>query len=329
MKKFVYQEDDSKRIDGFLALNKDFACEFFSRNKVQRFLKEGLILVNGKSVKANYLLKTGDEIEINEEEKADVLRAENMNLEILYEDDDFAVINKPEGISVHGASEHDLSPTLVNGLKFQLRNLSGVGDEIRPGIVHRLDKGTSGVLLVAKNDKAHLLLSEQIKNRQVEKKYLALVCGFLEPNFASIDAPIARSLADRKKMAVSKSGKEALTKYQVLARGKMILAGFERDFSLLEVEIVTGRTHQIRVHLSSIGFPVLGDEVYGNSKINEACRKIGLDRMFLHAFSVGVRFPLDAGEKSQIKSFYAPLPLALKEFLCYNLGISCEDLKIR
>lgn len=209
--------------------------------------------------KPSYKVALGDEVIIQKDEPKEVsIEAEDIPLDVLYEDNDIIVVNKPKGLVVHPANGNP-DGTLVNAImNIAKSSLSGIGGEIRPGIVHRLDKDTSGVLIVAKNDKAHIDISNQIKNRETSKIYIALVRGVINENEATINMPIARDLKDRKKMAVSKNGKEAITHFKVLKRYE--------GFTLLEIKIDTGRTHQIRVHMAEIKHPVVGDMVYSNGK---------------------------------------------------------------
>ncbi len=209
--------------------------------------------------KPSYKVALGDEVIIQKDEPKEVsIEAEDIPLDVLYEDNDIIVVNKPKGLVVHPANGNP-DGTLVNAImNIAKDSLSGIGGEIRPGIIHRLDKDTSGVLIVAKNDKAHIDISNQIKNRETKKIYIALVRGVINENEATINMPIARDLKDRKKMAVSKNGKEAITHFKVLKRYE--------GFTLLEIKIDTGRTHQIRVHMAEIKHPVVGDRVYSNGK---------------------------------------------------------------
>ena len=289
MEIIVVKEEQGKRIDAFLADKLEL-----SRMTVQRWIENENIIVNNKKIKASYKVQEDDFIKIEEEEPQEVsLEAQEIPLDILYEDNDIIVVNKPKGMVVHPANGN-VDGTLVNAIMDICKDsLSGIGGEIRPGIVHRLDKDTSGVIVVAKNDKAHIALSEQIKNHEVEKVYWALVRGLVKENEATINMPIARSANDRKKMAVRKEGKNAVTHFKVLERFP------EQQCSLLEVKIETGRTHQIRVHLSEIGYPVLGDEVYSNGK-----NKWGIKGQCLHAKSLKFRHPA-TGKEVKIE---APLP---------------------
>lgn len=268
MSKYIIDEENIKtRLDKVIAiLNKDI-----SRTTIQRLLDKKMILVNGKKQKASYRVSLNDVIEVEEEEAQEInLKAQDIPLEIVYEDNDIIVINKPKGIVVHPANGNP-DGTVVNAIMNICKDsLSGIGGEIRPGIVHRLDKDTSGLLIIAKNDKAHINISEQIKDRKVKKTYIALVRGVVKENEATINMPIGRSTKDRKKMAVNKNGKEAITHFKVLNR-------YDK-YTLLEVKIDTGRTHQIRVHLSEIGYPVIGDCTYSNGK-----NEFGITGQLLHA----------------------------------------------
>lgn len=222
----------------------------------------------------------GDVVKIQEDKpKVISLKPEKIPLDIIYEDDDIIVVNKQKGLVVHPANGN-LDGTLVNAIMAICKDsLSGIGGEIRPGIVHRLDKDTSGLIIIAKNDKAHINLSEQIKNREVSKTYIALVRGNVKENEATINMPIARSLKDRKKMAVSKDGKNAITHFKVLERYE--------GYTLLEVKIETGRTHQIRVHMSQIGYPIVGDAVYSNGK-----NPFGVTGQMLHSAKLSFSHPI-------------------------------------
>ena len=247
-KYIVKNEDKGKRLDRYVT---EQNAEI-TRTAVQRLIDEKNILVNGKEQKASYKVNENDvvEVEIPEPKKIEI-KAENIPIEVIYEDSDIVVVNKPKGMVVHPGNGN-LDGTLVNAIMAKCGDsLSGIGGEIRPGIVHRIDKDTSGLLIVAKNDKAHVNLSEQIKAHKVKKTYIALVRGVVRENEATIDMPIGRSKTDRKKMAVCKDGKNAITHIKVLKRWE--------HYTLLQVNIETGRTHQIRVHLSYIGYPIIGD----------------------------------------------------------------------
>lgn len=269
-----------KRLDMYIPTIK----EELSRNTVQRLIEEGNITVNNQEKKGSYKIKINDKIKINIPEAKEInLKAQNIPLEVIYEDDDIIVINKPKGMVVHPANGNP-DGTLVNAVMAICKNsLSGIGGQIRPGIVHRLDKDTSGVIIVAKNDKAHINLSEQLKNHEMKKTYLALVRGVIKENEATINMPIGRSTKDRKKMAVTKNGKEAITHFKVLKR--------YNNYTLLQVQIETGRTHQIRVHLSEIGYPIVGDTTYSNGK-----NKWNIKGQCLHAKSLKFKHPITGKE---------------------------------
>ena len=277
MKKYIVKKDEEgKRIDAYIS---SIDTEI-SRTAAQRLIEEENILVNGKKTKSSYKVQENDVIEIQENEPREIeLKAENIPIEIVYEDEDIIVVNKPKGMVVHPANGNP-DGTLVNAIMAICKDsLSGIGGEIRPGIVHRLDKDTSGLLIVAKNDKAHVNMSEQIKNHEVTKTYIALVRGVVKENEATIDMPIGRSNSDRKKMAVNKNGRNAITHIKVLKR-------YEK-YTLLEVNIETGRTHQIRVHLSHIGYPIIGDSTYSNGK-----NEFGVEGQCLHAKKLEFRHPI-------------------------------------
>ncbi|HAA81119.1 MAG TPA: RNA pseudouridine synthase [Thermoanaerobacter sp.] len=280
------KEDEGKRIDVFLAAELDY-----TRSYIKKLIVDELVFVNGKTVKPSYKVKENDEVVVNipEAEKIDVL-PENIPLDILYEDDDIIVINKPQGMVVHPAPGN-YSGTLVNALLYHCKNLSGINGILRPGIVHRLDKDTSGVMVVAKNDKAHISLSNQIKERSVFKKYVAIVEGVIKDEEGKIEAPIGRHPVDRKKMAVIEDGRYALTLYKVLERFK--------ENTLVEAVIKTGRTHQIRVHMAYIGHPIVGDHVYGFKR-----QKFKLEGQALHSSVLGFMHPT----KGVYMEFEAPLP---------------------
>ena len=252
MKRIVV-DIDNVRLDAYIAKK----CEELSRTMIQRLIENGNVLVDGKEKKISYKVQIGEVIQLNVPEAKEIgIKAQNIPLDVVYEDDDIIVVNKPKGMVVHPANGNPDS-TLVNAIMAHCKGrLSGIGGEIRPGIVHRLDKDTSGLLIVAKNDKAHINLSEQIKNREVKKIYIAFVRGVVSENEATINMPIGRSSKDRKKMEVRKDGKEAITHFKVLKR-------YDK-YTLLEVKIDTGRTHQIRVHMAQIGHSVVGDMVYSN-----------------------------------------------------------------
>ena len=263
--------------------------ETISRASVQRMIDEELILVNGKKAKASYKIAVGDIVTIIKEEPKEVeIKAEDIPLDVIYEDSDILVVNKQKGLVVHPGNGNP-DGTLVNAIMARCKDsLSGIGGEIRPGIVHRIDKDTSGLLIIAKNDKAHINVSEQIKNHEVKKTYIALVRGNVRENQATIDMPIARSTKDRTKMAVSKTGKNAVTHIKVLERFN--------EYTLLEINIETGRTHQIRVHMSQIGYPIVGDYVYSNGK-----NPFGVEGQMLHSARLEFIHPI-SGEKMSLEA---------------------------
>ena len=271
---------ENMRLDAYISSKKTN----HSRTNIQRLIEEGNVLVNGQKKKISYKVQIGDNIEINiPEAKETSIKAENIPVEVVYEDNDIIVVNKPKGMVVHPANGNP-DGTLVNAIMAMCKgSLSGIGGEIRPGIVHRLDKDTSGLLIVAKNDLAHINMSNQIKDRQVKKIYIALVKGNINENEATINIPIGRSTKDRKKMAVRKDGKEAITHFKVLKRYK--------NYTLLEVKIDTGRTHQIRVHMAEIGHPVVGDMVYSKGK-----NEFGVEGQMLHSKSLDFKHPITGKE---------------------------------
>lgn len=286
MKNVIVNENDKgKRLDIYIAEN----FNELSRTMIKKLIESNNILVNDKSEKVSYKVQANDNISIDiPEAKETKLKAQEIPLDIIYEDSDIIVINKPKGMVVHPANGN-YTGTLVNALLYRCKDsLSGIGGEKRPGIVHRLDKDTSGVLIVAKCDKAHLNISEQIKNHKVKKTYIALVKGIVKDNEATIDMPIGRSKKDRKKMDIDKNGKNAITHFKVLKR--------YQGYTLLKVNIETGRTHQIRVHLSTIGYPIVGDGVYSNGK-----NEFNVEGQMLHAESIEFVHPI-TGEKMKIEA---------------------------
>ena len=296
MLKFVVNaEQQNKRLDVFLSEKNTE----LSRSNIQRLIEEKKVLVNGKIEKPSYKVQENDVITQEKEKPKDIeLKAQNIPLEIIYEDNDIIAINKPKGLVVHPANGNP-DGTLVNAIMAICKDsLSGIGGQIRPGIVHRLDKDTSGILIVAKNDKAHINLSNQIQNREVKKTYIALVRGIVKENEATIDMPIGRSTKDRKKMAVTSKGKNAITHIKVLNRFN--------EYTLLQVNIEAGRTHQIRVHLAEIGYPVVGDSVYSNGK-----NKFGIQGQCLHAKSLDFRHPI-TGKQMHLE---AELPQYFKNII--------------
>lgn len=280
-------EENGQRLDKYIAGKQDL-----SRVAVQRLIEEENILINGKPTKPSYIVQVGDEVTIQMPEiKETDLTPQDLPLDIIYEDNDIIVVNKAKGMVVHPAVGNP-DGTLVNAVMAHCKdNLSGIGGELRPGIVHRLDKDTSGLLIIAKNDKAHLAMSEQIKNRQVKKTYLALVRGNVPESEATIKMPIGRSTKDRKKMAVTPKGKEAITHFKVIER-------FQK-YTYLEIRIETGRTHQIRVHMAEIGHPVVGDMVYSNGK-----NEFNLEGQMLHAHRLEFKHPITG----KAMCLEAPLP---------------------
>ncbi|AZR73013.1 RNA pseudouridine synthase [Anoxybacter fermentans] len=290
----IASSDENMRLDKYLAeVNDDF-----SRSYIKQLIDEGRVKVNGRVEKASYKVKAGDEIVFEVPEATELeVKPEAIPLDIIYEDDDIVVINKPWDMVVHPAPGNE-SGTLVNALLYHCKNLSGINGIIRPGIVHRLDKDTSGVLVVAKTDMAHRILVEQFKRREIEKIYLALVKGFLPYDKGKIDAPIGRDPKDRKKMAVVKeNSKPALTRFEVKQRF--------RDYTLVKVNLETGRTHQIRVHFRYIGYPVVGDDKYGYKE------SLPVKRQMLHAYQLTITHPR-TGEK---KTFTAPIPEDMEKIL--------------
>lgn len=276
----------NERIDKLLAER----LEDLSRERIKSLIKDKFVTVNEKPVKASYKCQLHDQIKVQipEPELIDV-QPEKMDLNIVYEDSDIIVVNKQRGMVVHPAPGH-YSGTLVNGLLAHCQDLSGINGSIRPGIVHRIDKDTSGLLVAAKNDKAHESLSEQLKNQTVIRKYKAIVHGQIEHERGMINAPIGRDESDRKKMAVTPNGREAITHFHVLERF--------RDYTFVECQLKTGRTHQIRVHMKYIGHPVAGDPTYGPKKT------LSIEGQALHAETLGFVHPT-TGEQLV---FQAPLP---------------------
>ena len=275
--------------EGGQRLDKYIADEIptLSRSVVQRLIKKGRVTVGGGATKPSYRVEVGDlvVVHIPPPESMEV-KPQTIPLDIVYEDEDIIVVNKPAGMVVHPAYGHRTG-TLVNAVLAHCPDLAGVGDDLRPGIVHRLDKDTSGLIIVAKNDSAHRHLQCQFERREVKKVYLALLEGHLEPVRGVIEAPIGRDKKRRKRMAVVEGGREARTEYRVVEYFGDSAGKESRPYTLVEAEPMTGRTHQIRVHFASIGYPLAGDPVYGFRKQ----RLSGLCRQFLHARTLGFRLP--------------------------------------
>lgn len=289
----INEEETGIRIDKFLAdANPDW-----SRSQIQDWIKNDLVLVNGKVIKSNYKLRLNDEISVTEKPVEEIdLVAQNLGLEIYYEDKDVAIVYKPKGMVVHPAPGHP-DGTLVNGLMHAITDLSGINGEIRPGIVHRIDKDTSGLLMIAKNDLAHRGLVDQLVDKSVTRKYTALVHGVIPHEFGTIDAPIGRNQKDRQEMAIVDNGKHAVTHFNVLET-------FDK-YTLVECVLETGRTHQIRVHMKHIGFPLVGDPKYGPKKTMD------IGGQALHAGVLGFEHPV-TGEYIERS---APLPAYFEELL--------------
>ncbi len=298
MDTYTVEEEEKERIDVYL--NEEL--EEFSRSYIQKLIKDGHVKVNGKPVKSNYRLFCGDVVTVSAPEiKEPEIEPEDIPLDILYEDQDVIVVNKPKGMVVHPAPGH-FSGTLVNALLYHCKDeLSGINGVLRPGIVHRIDKDTTGSLLVCKNDAAHKNLAKQMAEHSIHREYEAIVHGNLKEDEGTIDAPIGRSQTDRKKMAVNvKNARDAITHYHVLERFG--------DYTYIRCELETGRTHQIRVHMASINHPVLGDPVYGPKN----CPFPGLQGQTLHAKTIGFHHPRSGG----YIEIEAPLPGYFTDLLC-------------
>lgn len=292
MKQEFYPTDmeDHVRIDKYLAE----ACPDLSRSYIQKLLKSGQVLVNGQGVKASYIVEEEDRIELEVPEAVEPeIDAEPMDLDILYEDQDVILINKPKGMVVHPAAGH-YSHTLVNGLMYHCKGqLSGINGVMRPGIVHRIDMDTTGVIIACKNDMAHSSIAAQLKEHSITRRYQAIVHGVIGEDEGTVDAPIGRHPVERKKMSVNyQNGKDAVTHYRVLNRF--------RQYTHVECRLETGRTHQIRVHMASIRHPLLGDAVYGTAR----CPISGLSGQTLHAGVLGFIHP----RTGEYMEFSAPLP---------------------
>ncbi|MGB7459666.1 MAG: RluA family pseudouridine synthase [Carnobacterium jeotgali] len=268
-----------------------------TRSHIQQWIKEGNVTVNGENLKANYKVQPSDEIVIIEPELVSLeVLAEDIPIEIVYQDEDVVVVNKAQGMVVHPSAGHQTG-TLVNALMYHIKDLSGINGTIRPGIVHRIDKDTSGLLMVAKNDSAHEKLAAQLKDKTSLREYIALVHGVIPHEKGTIDAPLGRSKVDRKKQDIIDGGREAITHFTVLERFK--------DFTLVSLKLETGRTHQIRVHMKYIGYPLAGDPIYGPRKTLEG------KGQFLHAQTLGFKHPTTG----EFVTFEAPLPQLFEDTL--------------
>lgn len=300
---FTVQADSAKnRIDKALASMQDK----WSRTQVQNFVDEGHLLVNGEKVKKTYKVKENDIITVDEPEAEPLeILAEDLNLEIIYEDEDVLVVNKPKGMVVHPAPGH-ATGTLVNGLMHHCTDLSGINGVMRPGIVHRIDKDTSGLLMVAKNDMAHESLVQQLVDKTVTRRYTALVHGHIPHDKGTIDAPIGRDQKNRQKQAVVDNGKHAVTHFQVTGR-------FGVDYTVIECRLETGRTHQIRVHMNYIGYPLVGDPKYGPKKTMD------IGGQALHAGVLGFVHP----RTNEYLEFSTPIPADFEALLA-RLGSEYE-----
>jgi 23S rRNA pseudouridine1911/1915/1917 synthase len=289
----ILEQQKGDRIDKVIST----LDEEWSRTQVQQWIKEGNVLVNGQKIKTNYKCSLNDEIEITipDPELLDVI-PEEMDLDIYFEDKDVLVVNKPSGMVVHPAPGH-LTGTLVNGLMAHCKDLSGINGVLRPGIVHRIDKDTSGLLMVAKNDMAHEKLVNQLVEKTVTRKYRAIVHGVIPHDFGTIDAPLGRDTKDRQSMTVVDNGKHAVTHFHVIERFK--------DFTFVECQLETGRTHQIRVHMKYIGYPLAGDPKYGPKKT------LDINGQALHAGILGFNHP----RTNEYLEFEAPLPKEFEELL--------------
>ncbi len=284
----VQDEDDGVRIDKYLTDN----LENITRNRVQKLIDDHQITVNDKLVKANYKIKENDIINITIPDAVEIdIQAENIPLDIVFEDDDLLVVNKPKGMVVHPAPGH-YTGTLVNAIMYHCKdNLSGINGELRPGIVHRIDMDTTGLLVICKNDYAHNYLAEQLKVHSITRKYHAIVYNSVKVDDGTVNAPIGRNPVDRKKMAIVKDGREAVTHYHVIERFK--------NYSYIECQLETGRTHQIRVHMTSINHPLLGDVLYGPKSSG-----FNLQGQTLHAKVLGFVHP----RTKEYMEFEVPLP---------------------
>lgn len=291
----VLPQDDGLRIDAYLSVNTEY-----SRSRIAALMQEGAVCVDGRvQTKPSYKVAAGQKIELTVPQVRDAeIVAQNIPLDILYQDSDVVIVNKPCGMVVHPAAGNE-DGTLVNALLYHVRDLSGIGGEMRPGIVHRLDKDTSGLILIAKNDGAHAALSDQFKLRTMEKHYRAVAFGCFSQESGLVDLPIARHPVDRKKMAIVRDGKSSQTEWKALEHLKRA--------TYLDVHLLTGRTHQIRVHMHALGHPLLGDPIYApNIKTG-----VHIPRLMLHAYSLEFTHPA-SGERMK---FCAPLPDQFTETL--------------
>lgn len=290
----VEEDMEGERLDSFVS----DMMEDLSRSLVQTLIKEGRVRVAGQAAKASYRVKCGDEIQVEVPAlQAVKIEAQEIDLPILYQDEDLVVVDKPKGMVVHPA-HGNWDGTMVNALLYHVKDLSGINGEIRPGIVHRLDKDTSGVMVAAKNDFAHRSLAEQIRVHSIKREYIALVHGLIKENLGTIDAPIGRSKQDRKKMAVVKDGREAVSEYEVLDRFT--------NYTLVRVKLLTGRTHQIRVHFAYIKHSVVGDPLYGSNR-----KHFNLDSQALHARLLGFVHP----RTGEYMEFESPVPEYLQNII--------------
>ncbi len=288
-------DNPGTRIDSYLSNE----ISDLSRSFIQKLIDEGMVLVNDKPVKSNYKLRLNDIVYISIPKPKEVeIMPENIPLDIVYEDSDIIVVNKPKGMVVHPAAGH-YSGTLVNALMYHCKEqLSGINGELRPGIVHRIDMDTTGLIVACKNDIAHKFIAEQLEVHSITRKYHAIVCGNIKDDEGVIDAPIFRHPKDRKRMAVVANGKRAVTHYKVLERFK--------DYTYIECQLETGRTHQIRVHMAYINHPLLGDAIYGNSG-----KRFKLEGQCLHAKTLGFIHP----KTREYIEFDSELPQYFKELI--------------
>ncbi len=291
----VTEEDDDIRIDKFLVGH----LEDITRNRIQKLIDDNQITVNDKVIKSNYKIKENDVIHVIIPEAVEInIQAENIPLEIIFEDEDLLVINKPKGMVVHPAPGH-YTGTLVNAIMYHCKdNLSGINGELRPGIVHRIDMDTTGLLVVCKNDYSHNFLADQLKTHSITRKYHAIVYNSVKEDDGTVNAPIGRNPSDRKKMSIVHNGREAITHYHVIER--------MQNFSYIECQLETGRTHQIRVHMTSINHPLLGDTLYGPQNC-----KYNLQGQTLHAKVLGFIHP----RTKEYMEFEVPLPEYFEKLL--------------